>query len=66
VRRALPRSAALLGGALVAAGILVFARASRAPADFGWAAYTPLDATPAYRSSLTVTFADGRRRGAAA
>ncbi len=59
MRRALPWSAALLGGALVVGGGIVFALANGSPADLGWAAYTPVEETGAYQSSLTVTFAGG-------
>jgi heme/copper-type cytochrome/quinol oxidase subunit 1 len=58
VRRVLPWSAALLGGALVAGGVILFALANRSPADFGWAAYSPLSST-VYRSESTLNFDDG-------
>jgi len=45
MRRAVPWLVGGLGAALVVAGVLVFAAANRGPADFGWAAYAPLQET---------------------
>jgi len=61
MRRRVPALLAVLGSGLVLAGVVVFAVAnsSRAPADFGWTAYTPLAEESAYRSSLVVSFDDG-------
>jgi heme/copper-type cytochrome/quinol oxidase subunit 1 len=58
VRRAVPWLVALLGAALVVAGVVVFASANRGPVDFGWTAYAPLEQTrDAYQS--VVSFTDG-------
>jgi heme/copper-type cytochrome/quinol oxidase subunit 1 len=58
VRRAVPWLVAGLGAGLVVAGVLVFAAANRASADFGWRSYSPLQETQT--TSLTaVTFSDG-------
>lgn len=60
MRRRVPALLAVLGLGLVVAGVVVFAvaNASRAPADVGWAAYTPLAEQSAYDSSLVVSFDD--------
>jgi hypothetical protein len=58
MRRAIPWLVAGLGGALVAAGVVLFVVANRGTADFGWSAYTPLEPSRAYQSSLTLTFSD--------
>jgi heme/copper-type cytochrome/quinol oxidase subunit 1 len=55
MRRALPWIVAALGVVLAVAGIALFAAANRGPADFGWAAYGPLQPT---QSTVTYTFAD--------
>jgi heme/copper-type cytochrome/quinol oxidase subunit 1 len=48
------------GALLVVAGVLVFATANRAQADFGWSAYTPLQESPgAYLRAVDYTFSDG-------
>jgi heme/copper-type cytochrome/quinol oxidase subunit 1 len=61
MRRRVPALLAVLGSGLVVAGVVVSVVVNRrgAPADVGWAAYTPLAEQPAYRSSLVVSFDDG-------
>lgn len=58
MRRAFPWLVTGLGVVLAVAGVLVFAAANRGPADFGWAAYMPLQETHADYSNA-VTFSDG-------
>jgi heme/copper-type cytochrome/quinol oxidase subunit 1 len=56
VRRAVPWLVALLGAALVVAGVVVFAAANRGLVDFGWTAYAPLEQTQqAYQRAITFT-----------
>ena len=56
MRRRGPWLVGALGVLLLVAGIVVFAFANSA--DFGWTAYTPLEAD-AYTSYLSLTFSDG-------
>lgn len=63
MRRRVPALLAVLGLGLVVAGVVVFAgaNAARAPAGFGWTAYTPLTEEQAYRSGLVLSFDDDDR-----
>jgi len=51
---------AVLGWVLIAAGVVVFAVAngSRAPIEFGWSSYLPLEPDVAHPSELTLSFSD--------
>ena len=60
MRRAIPWMVTGCGALLVVAGAVVFAAANRAPADFGWSAYTPLrESRSGYLSAVSVTLSDG-------
>lgn len=60
MRRFLPAGAAVLGAALVVAGVVVFVAANRSgvTSDFGWSSYAPLQPEGAYDSRLALTFSD--------
>lgn len=61
MRRTVPWLVALVGAALVVAGVVAFAVADsgEVAADFGWTAYTPLESERAYDSRLVLFFDDG-------
>lgn len=64
MRRAAPWLALLGGTLLCAAGVAVFwsTNIARDPGDVGWYAYAPLsELTPAYQSTLTLSFDDDDR-----